>query len=453
MAEDPGRPMTPGHATAVPARWRTGIPHWHSAPAFHTGIPLAAAIWEDAGREKRRMERHYGWVIVAVGALLSCIGMGAMFSLAVFMGPIAAETGWSRAGISAAMTIAFLAMGVGAFGWGWVSDRHGPRLVGLAGGLLLGTGLVLASRAEHLLVFQLAYGLFLGAAAGAFFAPMMATASAWFERNRALAVSLVSAGVGMAPVTMAPIAQWLLESHDWRTAQLIIGLGAWAVMLPAALLLRRPPVPVVSAETTAGPDFTRREALGSRQFMVLAATFFACCLAHSGPIFHTVSYAMVCGVSALAAVSVYSLQGLAGLGGRLLFGVLADRHGAKPVLIGGLLLQALAIGAFLPTRTLGEFYAVAAVFGLAYGGVMPLYAVLARDYFGPRIMGTVFGAATMASSVGMAAGPAIGGWVFDRFGSYAGMHLASLAVGLGAVAVALAFPPLPRLRPGRLAPA
>ena len=120
---------------------------------------------------------------------------------------------------------------------------------------------------------------------------------------------------------------------------------------------------------------------------------------------------------------------------------------------GGLLLQALAIGSFLPARSLGEFYAVASVFGLAYGGVMPLYAVLARDYFGPRIMGTVFGAATMASCLGMAAGPAVGGWVFDRFGSYAGMHLSSLAIGLGAVAIAFTFPPLPRMRPERLKPA
>jgi MFS family permease len=162
---------------------------------------------------------------------------------------------------------------------------------------------------------------------------------------------------------------------------------------------------------------------------------------------------MVCGLSSMAAVSVYSLQGLAGLGGRLLLGVLADRHGAKPVLIGGLLLQALAIGAFLPARSLGEFYAVAAVFGLAYGGVMPLYAVLARDYFGPRIMGTVFGAATMVSCLGMAAGPTVGGWIFDRFGSYAGMHFSSLAIGLGAVAIAFTFPPLPRMRSERLKPA
>ena len=121
------------------------------------------------------------------------------------------------------------------------------------------------------------------------------------------------------------------------------------------------------------------------------------------------------------------------------------------MLIGGLLLQALAIGGFLVARSLNELYVVAAVFGLAYGGVMPLYAVLAREYFGPRIMGTVFGAATMVSSLGMAAGPAVGGWIFDRFGSYAGLHLSSLAIGLGAVAIAFTFPPVPRVR--RVVPA
>jgi MFS family permease len=400
------------------------------------------------------MERHYGWVIVAVGALMGCIGMGSMFSLAVFLDPIAAETGWSHAGISASMTVAFLAMGVGSFGWGWVSDRYGPRIVGIAGSLILGAGLVLASRATSLLTFQLTYGLFLGLAAGAFFAPMMATASGWFERHRGLAVSLVSAGLGMAPVTVAPFAQWLLLSgHDWRTAQLTIGLVGWAVSLPAALLLRRPPIPVsstIATDASAAFGFTARQALATRQFVVLAGTFFACCLAHSGPIFHVVSYAMICGLPAMAAVSVYSLQGLAGLGGRLVLGVLADRRGTKRVLIGGLLLQALAIAAFIPTRSLGEFYAVAAVFGFAYGGVMPLYAVLARDYFGPRIMGTVFGAATMVSCLGMATGPAVGGWIFDHFGSYAPMHFGSLAIGLGAVAIAFVFPPLPALQTKRL---
>jgi hypothetical protein len=129
---------------------------------------------------------------------------------------------------------------------------------------------------------------------------------------------------------------------------------------------------------------------------------------------------------------------------------LADRYGVKRVLIAGLLVQALAAGAFIFASRLGEFYAVAAVFGFAYGGVMPLYAVLAREYFGQRILGAVFGAAAMVSSLGMALGPALGGWIFDTFGRYTWMYVGSAAIGLGAVAIALAFPPFPKSVPLKL---
>ena len=166
-----------------------------------------------------------------------------------------------------------------------------------------------------------------------------------------------------------------------------------------------------------------------------------------------VSYAISCGVAPMAAVSVYSVEGLAGLGGRLLLGVLADRLGAKPVLIAGLLVQACAIAAYVSVSRLGEFYALAVIFGAAYGGVMPLYAVLAREYFGQRIMGTVFGAATMLSAMGMAFGPLAGGWVFDAFNAYTWLFVGSFAVGLGAIATAFAFPPLPRRMQPTLQPA
>src|SRR5207248_177689 len=142
-----------------------------------------------------------------------------------------------------------------------------------------------------------------------------------------------------------------------------------------------------------------------------------------------------------------------GLGGRLLLGLLSDRLGAKRVLIGGLLVQALAIGSYLYVSKLGAFYALAIVFGTAYGGVMPLYAVLAREYFGPRIMGSVFGAATMVSAMGMALGPLAGGWVFDTFNAYTWLYIGSFSVALGAVGVAFAFPPLPSRRREALQPA
>ena len=89
---------------------------------------------------------------------------------------------------------------------------------------------------------------------------------------------------------------------------------------------------------------------------------------------------------------------------------------------------------------------LAALFGFAYGGVMPLYAVLAREYFGQKIMGGVLGAASMVSSLGMALGPLVGGWIFDRFGGYAWLYIGSFAMGAGAVAIALAFPPTPRMK-------
>jgi MFS family permease len=225
-----------------------------------------------------------------------------------------------------------------------------------------------------------------------------------------------------------------------------IGIVAWVLLIPAALLVRQPPVtPTVgSLRDTEAASGSIAQSLRSPQFAVLALTFFACCAAHSGPIFHMVSYAISCGVPAMAAVSIYSVEGLSGLGGRLLLGTLADRLGVKPVLIAGLMVQALAIATYLAVDRLGEFYALSVVFGTAYGGVMPLYAVLAREYFGPRIIGTVFGAATMTSSIGMAFGPLAGGWVFDTFGQYSWLYIGSFGVAIGAVAVALAFPPLPR---------
>src|SRR5207237_1159125 len=82
-------------------------------------------------------------------------------------------------------------------------------------------------------------------------------------------------------------------------------------------------------------------------------TFFACCATHAGPIFHTISYALVCGIPTVAAVSIYSLEGLAGLGGRIVFGIMGDRHGAKRVLIAGLFIQAIAAGSFMFANRLG----------------------------------------------------------------------------------------------------
>ena len=399
------------------------------------------------------MQNSYRWVIVALGALMTCVTIGAMFSLAVFMPHISSDTGWTRAGISSAMTLNFLMMGASSFGWGMLTDRIGTRPVVLIGSVLLGVVLVLASRATSLIAFQLIYGIGVGLAGGTFFAPMMAAVTGWFDKHRGLAVSLVSAGVGVAPATVSPFAAWLLASYDWRTAMMTIGLLASAILLPAAFFVRNAPQAAAgrpaqdgATVTVGAPDNPLSRAFRSPQFALLAGTYFLCCAAHSGPIFHIMSYAITCGISAMAAVSIYSVEGIAGLGGRLLFGVAADRFGPKRVLVIGLLVQALVIAAYLSANELSTFYVLAVIFGAAYGGVMPLYALLAREYFGQQVMGSVLGALAMASSFGMALGPVAGGWIFDRFDVYDWLFIGSSILGLAAFLIALAFPPFASAR-------
>jgi MFS family permease len=394
----------------------------------------------------------YRWVIVAAGGLLGCVAIGGMFSLPVFLQPIARDTGWSVTGISSAMTIGFLAMALTSMAWCTLSDRLGPLPVVLSGSIVLAASLALASLSTSLVAFQFIFGLLVGGATAAIFAPMMACVTGWFDTHRSLAVSLVSAGMGMAPMTMSPFAAWLISNHDGRTSMQIVALVVAAIMIPVSLLVRRAPAldsaaVVAPSGERAQAEMSLGQALRSPQFIILLLTNFFCCATHSGPIIHTVSYAVSCGIPMIAAVTIYSVEGLAGMGGRIAFGLLGDRFGAKRVLVVGLLAQSFGALGYVFVRELAAFYAVAALFGFIYAGTMPLYSVLARENFPLRMMGTVIGGTAMAGSLGMATGPLAGGLIYDTFASYAWLYIGSWIVGIGAFLIALTFRPVPAARP------
>ena len=392
---------------------------------------------------------RYRWVIVAAGGLLGCVAIGGMFSLPVLLQPIARDTGWSVTGVSSAMTIGFLAMALTSMVWGTLSDRFGPMPVVLTGSVVIAGSLVLASFATSLIAFQILFGVMVGAATAAIFAPTMATVTGWFDSHRSLAVSLVSAGMGMAPMTMSPLAAWLISQYDWRTSMQILAIVVAAIMIPVSFLIRRAPAldaPAAPANGETLPaEMSLGETLRSPQFIILLATNFFCCATHSGPIIHTVSYAVSCGIPMIAAVTIYSVEGLAGMGGRIAFGLLGDRFGAKRVLVTGLLLQAFGALGYVFAQHLAEFYIAGALFGFIYAGTMPLYSVLVRENFPIRMLGTVIGGLSMAGSLGMATGPIAGGLIYDTFASYAWLYIGSWAVGLGAFFIILTFRPFPKV--------
>ncbi len=386
----------------------------------------------------------YGWVVVGAASLIITMAIGTLFALGVFLKPIEEEMGWSRGAISSAAFLNWLIVGLGSFVSGFVSDRVGTRTVVLAGGLLLGLGLVLGSQASTLWQFYLTFGVLVGAGVSAFYVPLTATATKWFRARRGLAVAIVSAGNGLGVFLLSPLSRFLINAFDWRTAMLVLGDLAWLVVIPAGLLIRNSPQDVgavahgeAATAVVATPSHTAASALRSGPFWTIALTHFACCAAHSGPIFHMVAHAMDQGVAKMAAATVLGASGFSSIFGRLGTGLLADRFGARQILVIGLGLQAFMIVLFLFAGDLASFYGLALVFGMAYGGVMPLYALLTREYFGERVMGTAYGGVFFISSIGMGVGSYAGGYIFDFLGSYRWLYLGSFAIGLAAALLAL----------------
>jgi len=381
----------------------------------------------------------YGWIVVAASAAIICIGMGALFSLGVFLVPIERATGWSRGQISTVALLNWIAMGVGSFAWGVLSDRIGGRGVVMAGGFLLGLGLVLASQAQTLWQFYVTFGVLVGFSVGAFYAPLTSTATKWFTERRGLAVALVSSGIGVGILVISPLARALTTAWDWRVAMLVLGDIAWLVIIPTALLIRDDAPVTARAAGRPEPAYSSAQVLRAPQFWAIALTHFACCAAHSGPIFHMVTHATDQGVPAMAAAAALGVSGLSSIAGRIGGGMIADRLGVKRTLIGGLLLQAAIIAAYVLAREAWSFYALAVVFGTAYGGVMPLYALVTREYFGEKVMGTAYGAVFLVSSLGMGLGSLAGGVIYDRLGAYAWLYLGSALVAFMAVLLAFTF--------------
>ena len=398
-----------------------------------------------------RARIYYGWVVLAAAFVIITMSIGTLFTLGVFLKPIEDGMGWSRASIGAIGLLNWIVMGVGGIVAGYVSDRFGTRGVVLVGGGLLGLGLVLSGHAREVWQFYVTFGVLVGAGVSAFYVPLTVLAIKWFDTRRGMAAAIVSAGNGFGILVLSPLSRWLINEFDWRMAFVVLGDLAWLTVIPLALLLRNPDRAPAAAPTT--PPGEARSAAGQAlrawPFWGIALTHFSCCAAHSGPLFHLVTHAMDQGVGRMTAAGILGASGLSSIFGRIGTGIVADRVGAKRTLLTALALQAGLIVGYLFVSSVGALYALSLLFGVAYGGAMPLYALVTREYFGEKVMGTAYGAVFFISCIGMGVGSYAGGAIHDALGSYRWLFLGSFAIGTAAVFVGLSLRP-PRL-PSRVA--
>jgi MFS family permease len=360
--------------------------------------------------------------------------------------------------ISGIALVNWLVFGLGSLVWGLASDRIGTRRVVLGGAGLLGGAMLVSSQVQNAWQLYGAFGILGAAGASAFYVPLSALITRWFTTRRGLAMALLNCGMGLGILVVPPLARALITALGWRATFAVVGVLAWAVTLAASPWLRERPADGGADDAAAAglrePDagLTRAQAFRHPAFWVLALTHFWCCAAHSGPLFHMVSHAMDLGVPKMAAATMLGLSGGTSLIGRIGGGLFADRLGARTALVGMLAFQAAVLSIYLVAGAPDALFGLALAFGVAYGGAMPLYAVVARELFGPRVIGAAFGGIFLISCIGMGLGAYAGGFIHDWLGTYWTLHLSSTLIGVAAVATALAVRvpgPAPALAPAR----
>src|SRR5712692_4880283 len=357
------------------------------------------------------------WLRLAAAVLIGGVGM---WSVVVALPAVQAEFGVARADASLPYTFSMLGYAFGGVAMGKLSDRYGIVRPMVFGVLVLGLGYVLAAAAANLWQFALAYGVLIGAGSSVTLGPLMADLSNWFERRRGVAVALVASSNYFAGTLWPPLVQHFIAAAGWRATHVGIGLFCAATMLPLVFLLRRRPEMrrAVAADTLLA-HAQGKLALSPRALQVLLCVAgLACCVAMSMPQVHLVAYGGDLGYGVARGAEMLSLMLACGIVSRIGSGFLADRIGGLATLLIGSLAQGAALLLYLFFDGLASLYVISALFGFFQGGIVPMYAVIVRDYFPPREIGTRLGLVLMATLFGMALGGWVSGLVFDLTGSY-----------------------------------
>ncbi|MGL4973992.1 MAG: MFS transporter [Bosea sp. (in: a-proteobacteria)] len=365
-------------------------------------------------------DSRYAWFRLVLSLILGTTACVGNWSVVVVLPTVQAEFGVLRAGASLPFTAVMVGFAFGSIVMGKIADRYGLSVPIALGGLLLLSGYTLASQATSLPQFALAHGLLIGIGSAAGFAPLIADLSHWFVKRRGLAVVMGATGSYLAGAIWPQVVTWGLANHGWRPTHLAIGLFACTVMLPLAWVMRIRP----SAETMHQAEQATEAARGdlglspaALQGLLLVAGF-ACCVAMSMPQVHIVAYCSDLGYGVARGAEMLSIMMLLGVVSRLASGFVADKIGGVATLMIGSVMQAVALFFYLWFDGLTSLYLISAIFGLFQGGIVPMYAVIIREYLPPREAGVRIGFVMMATILGMAAGGYLSGLIFDQTASY-----------------------------------
>lgn len=373
------------------------------------------------------------------------IGTGSIYFLVVALKLITAEFGWPRVVPSIAYALQYFGAGIGGILMGYCLDRLGMFLPALTGAVMMGAGAMLTSIVSNQWELFFIYGIMLGfLGRAALFSPLTANITRWFEHNRSMAVGIVGSGQALAGAVWPPIFQHFFNGIGWRETAFWYGVFVLATMLPLTLILRmRPPPasvptpqPTPRAADVQGMAVGRQPLSARRMQATLSIAAIGCCVAMSLPLAHLVSHVSDIGYDPARGAEILSLM-LACAAASSFFGVgyLGRRYGGLRAIFVFSITQAVFLAALAFTDQLTALYITGALFGIGYGGILPCYPVIVREYLPAAEAGRRTGVVVLCGGTGMAIGAWLGGYVYDLTGGYqiafligVGFNLANLAI-------------------------
>jgi len=376
-------------------------------------------------------ESPYAWLRLITAILIGTIGGVGMWSPVVVVPAVQADFGITRAEAALPYTLTMIGFVFGSIIAGRMADKRGIIFPVVLATVTMSAGYVLAGQAPSFWVFAAICGLmgFMGSAA--FFAPLLADTSMWFDRRRGLAISLCAAGNYVAGTIWPPVLEHFISTDGWRATHVYVGVFCLVTLLPLSLVLRRkPPAQAVPAATA---QSGQARPLGLHPNVLQGAIVvmgLGCCVAMSMPQVHIVAYCVDLGYGPARGAEMLSLMLGFGIISRLASGYILDKIGGLKTLLLGSTLQMLALALYLPFDGLMSLYVISAVFGLVQGGIVPSYAFIIRELFPSAQAGLRVSLAISATLAGMALGGWMSGKIYDFTGSYQAALLNGIAFNM-----------------------
>ena len=365
------------------------------------------------------VDSAYSWLRLVLTLILGTVACVGNWSVVVVLPTLQVEFDTLRGGASLSYTCTMLGFAVGGVVMGRLADRAGIVVPILIGAVLLCAGYVLAAFTSNIWQFAaLSIVIGLGSAAG--FAPLISDLSHWFRKRRALAVTFAASGSYLAGAVWPLVIEHFQSDYGWRATHIGIGLFAPVAMVPLALALTRRPATTTYAAAEAATEAARGELGLSANALqaILVVAGFACCMAMSMPQVHIVAYCGDLGYGVAIGTQIIALMLGLGVVSRLASGVVADRIGAGPMLLIGSAMQGAALLLYLFFNSLSSLWVISGLFGLFQGGIVPMYAVIIRQFLPPREAGARISLVLMATVLGMACGGLASGFIYDATQSY-----------------------------------